>query len=48
MQAKMMRAKLKKQFAAVFAVGSLFPFFALNFSAVEKFFFLPVRGQSAH
>ena len=30
MQAKMMRAnaKLKKQFAAVFAVGSLFPFFA--------------------
>ena len=27
MQAKMMRAKLKKQFAAVFAVGSLFPFF---------------------
>jgi len=26
MQAKMMRAKLKKQFAAVFAVGSLFPF----------------------
>ena len=34
MQAKMMRAKLKKQFAAVFAV--------------EKFFFLPVRGQSAH
>ena len=49
MQAKMMRAKLKKQFAAVFAVGSLFPFFRiLNFSAVEKFFFLPVRGQSAH
>ena len=28
MQAKKMRAKLKKQFAAVFAVGSLFPFFA--------------------
>ena len=28
MQAKMMRAKLKKQFAAVIAVGSLFPFFA--------------------
>ena len=28
MQAKMMRAKLKKQFAVVFAVGSLFPFFA--------------------
>ena len=28
MQAKMMRAKLKKQFAAVFAVGSMFPFFA--------------------
>ena len=28
MQAKMMRAKLKKQFAAVFAVGSVFPFFA--------------------
>jgi hypothetical protein len=46
MQAKMMRAKLKKQFAAVFAVGSLFRI--LNFSAVEKFFFLPVRGQSAH
>jgi len=28
MQVKMMRAKLKKQFAAVFAVGSLFSFFA--------------------
>ena len=28
MQAKMMRAKLKKQFAAVCAVGSLFHFFA--------------------
>ena len=28
MQAKMMRAKLKKQFAAVFAVDSVFPFFA--------------------
>ena len=27
MQAEKMRAKLKKQFAAVFAVGSLFPFF---------------------
>ena len=27
MQAKMMREKLKKQFAAVFAVGSVFPFF---------------------
>lgn len=29
MQAKMMRAKLKKQFAAVFAVGSVFPFFVV-------------------
>ena len=28
MKAKMMRAKLENQFAAVFAVGSLFPFFA--------------------
>ena len=28
MKAKMMRAKLKNQFAAVFAVGSVFPFFA--------------------
>ena len=27
MKAKMMRAKRKNQFAAVFAVGSLFPFF---------------------
>ena len=28
MQAKMMRAKLKKQFAAVFAVAPVFPFLA--------------------
>lgn len=35
-----MNAELKKQFAAVFAVGSVFPFFAfLNFSVCGKVLF---------
>ena len=48
MQAKMMRAKLKKQFAAVFAVGSLFPFFCeVSFSLCgEKFFFALLRADT--
>ena len=49
MQAKMMRAKLKKAVCSRFCCGFVVSFFRiLNFSAVEKFFFLPVRGQSAH
>ena len=43
MQCCAMCIKLKKQFAAAFAVDSLFPFFCeLNFSLCgEKFFFCP-------
>ena len=44
MKAKMMRAKLKNQFAAVFAVAPVFPFFdVLTFPLCgEKcFFFSP-------
>ena len=41
-----MNAELKKQFAAVFAVGSVFPFFAFwTFPFVEKFFFLPMESK---
>lgn len=42
MKAKMMRAKLKSQFAAVFAVGSSVSFFdVLTFPFAGKSFFLP-------
>ena len=46
MQCCAMCIKLKKQFAAAFAVDSLFPFFCeLNFSLCgEKFFFCPFSG----
>ena len=42
MKAKMMRAKLKNQFAAVFAVAPVFPFLmCCLFPLLGKVFFLP-------
>lgn len=38
MKAKMMRAKLKNQFAAVFAVAPVFPFDVLTFPFAGKSF----------
>ena len=48
MQCCAMCIKLKKQFAAAFAVDSLFPFFReLNFSLCGEKFFLPVNQKNA-
>ena len=42
-----MNAELKKQFAAVFAVGSVFPFFRLlNFSVCGKVLFFCLSAGS--
>ena len=48
MKAKMMRAKLKNQFAAVFAVAPVFPFFdVLTFPfAGKSFFFALLRADT--
>ncbi len=47
MKAKMMRAKLKNQFAAVFAVAPVFPFLRVDFSLCgEKFFFALLRADT--
>ena len=43
MKAKMMRAKLENQFAAVFAVAPVFPDFSLCW---EKFFFALLRADT--